>query len=277
MMKRVLSWKNSALFYACTVLAITWLVTIILFISPSIGLKLFSTVMFIPAVVAIIFKKLLNKGTNDLKQRFNLKSLIFGICYPILFILLCAILSQITGIGKFNVEKIPDSKMAITIVVTIIVNLVTVLGEEYGWRGYLLPELTKQIGKLKATVIVGIIWALYHAPAVYLLAKATGMSHPFLLCMVQACVAFTISFPISYCYYLSGNLIPVLFFHSIWNVTNTTVLGNIYTNKPGIVEGNLLVINAEGILGLVMGAITLYWFAKHLRKEHNMQHVTGMN
>jgi uncharacterized protein len=267
MVKKESLQKNYGFIYALTVLLITWLVTMVLFIHPTIGLKLFSIIMFIPAVVAIVFNKIQHKGANGFKQKMNAKSLLFGILYPCLFILLCVSISQFIGIGTLSVDQLPNIKSIITIIVTIIINLFTVLGEEYGWRGYLLPELTKQKGKVKATIILGIIWALYHAPVVFFLAKASGMTHPFLLCAIQACVVFTVSFPFSYCYYLSGNIIPVLFFHSIWNVINTTVLGDIYTNKQGIMNGNLVFINGEGLLGLVLGGLFIYWFIKQFRKD----------
>lgn len=36
--------------------------------------------------------------------------------------------------------------------------------EEVGWRGVLLPQLLKKTSPLKATLIVSIIWTLWHAP-----------------------------------------------------------------------------------------------------------------
>lgn len=38
-------------------------------------------------------------------------------------------------------------------------------GEEWGWRGYLLPRLMP-LGKWKAYLLVGVIWGLWHAPLV---------------------------------------------------------------------------------------------------------------
>jgi hypothetical protein len=39
------------------------------------------------------------------------------------------------------------------------------LGEEIGWRGYLLPKLMP-LGKARAYIAVGVIWGLWHAPLI---------------------------------------------------------------------------------------------------------------
>jgi membrane protease YdiL (CAAX protease family) len=38
------------------------------------------------------------------------------------------------------------------------------LGEELGWRGLLLPELLRSLSPLKAGLLVGVIWYLWHIP-----------------------------------------------------------------------------------------------------------------
>ena len=44
-------------------------------------------------------------------------------------------------------------------------NAVFAFGEEFGWRGYLLPKLMP-LGKLRAYLLSGIIWGLWHLPLV---------------------------------------------------------------------------------------------------------------
>ncbi|MED5018710.1 type II CAAX endopeptidase family protein [Paenibacillus chibensis] len=265
MKKREMSPNQAVLLFIWTVLIASWLITILLFIQPEVGVKTFSVIMFIPALVAVLFNIMQGRRLRNPGRKLNAKALAFGICYPLLLVGLCAAVSVLSGVGEWNPDKAMDLKSIITILVTIVVNLFVVLGEEYGWRGFLLPVLVKQYGRLKATFIVGLVWALYHTPAVFLLAKATGMSHPLLICAVQAVVVFAVSFPFSYCFFLSGSLIPVLFFHSIWNVVNTTVLGDIYTNEPGQLEGNLFVMNGEGVMGLIVSGVLMLWFIPKLR------------
>lgn len=38
------------------------------------------------------------------------------------------------------------------------------LGEELGWRGFLLPEFQKKFSNLKSAIIIGIIWFVWHIP-----------------------------------------------------------------------------------------------------------------
>jgi len=47
-----------------------------------------------------------------------------------------------------------------------LLNIITTLGEEIGWRGYLLPKLMEMVSVRKAIAISGSIWGLWHAPVI---------------------------------------------------------------------------------------------------------------
>ncbi|MBC2459170.1 type II CAAX endopeptidase family protein [Clostridium beijerinckii] len=260
--------KDPEKVYIITVLLITWIITIMLFINPNIGKNDFALIMFIPAILAIIFNKITNDHQANLFKDTTLKSVLFGILYPIVFIGILSFIAQLTGVGNIIINKEFTFKSIIILIVSVVVGLFLALGEEYGWRGYLLPRLTKDYGKTKATIIVGIVWGLYHIPAVFLLAKATGIGNPLFLCVIQAFAAFTYSFPSSYCYYSSRSLLPVLFLHSVWNVVNPLMLGDIYTNTSGVISGDIIKINGEGVLGCILGAMMILYFVKQFRKEY---------
>ncbi|RKD30840.1 CPBP family intramembrane glutamic endopeptidase [Lacrimispora algidixylanolytica] len=249
--------------YIVTVIGISWLVTGIVFLNPETALNNFSVIMLIPLIITMIFNKADNKKSrNDisiLKRPFNLKAMVFSCLYPIFFILTCGFLAVLFTQGVIHLPAKPVTWI-VTILVTIFIGLFSALGEEYGWRGYLLPNLTKQYGKKKAVVITGLVWALYHIPTVYLVARLTGLGNPLLVCVVQAGVVFLSNFAFSYCYYLSGSVIPVIIYHSIWNTFNTALLGNLYTGKAGIIDGNIFLINGEGVLGLLLAIVPLVFF-----------------
>lgn len=248
--------------YIAAVLLITWIITSLLFINPIIGKKYFALVMFVPAILAIIFRRLTNEKQVDLFKNVTLKSLLFGIFYPVVFIGVCSLTAQWTGLGGIDVNETVTFKTVIFIIAAAVIGLFPAWGEEYGWRGYLLPKLTDTYGKTKATVIVGVVWGLFHVPAVFMLARADGTGNPLLICAVQACSAFLFSFPASYCYYSSRSLLPVLFLHSVWNTVNPFMLGDIYTNMPGLIRGYIIQINGEGMLGCIGGAIMMFCFIK---------------
>ena len=49
-----------------------------------------------------------------------------------------------------------------------ILNFITCFGEEWGWRGYLLPKMATKIPRIPMLLITGTIWGLWHAPIIAL-------------------------------------------------------------------------------------------------------------
>ncbi len=72
-------------------------------------------------------------------------------------------------------------------------NLFATMGEEIGWRGFLLPRLLP-LGTWKALILSGVIWGLWHAPVI--LQGYNYPNHPYLgvLLMTVFCVLTAIIF-----------------------------------------------------------------------------------
>jgi membrane protease YdiL (CAAX protease family) len=120
-----------------------------------------------------------------------------------------------------------------------------------------------------ATVLVGVVWALYHFPALYFGAQATGLGDPVTTSIIQmGAVLAVAAFPFSYSYYISdGSVLPPVILHLTWNLLNPFVLGNVYTNVEGFIAGQVILISGEGLLGLVIGIPTLVVVALLIRQR----------
>ena len=100
------------------------------------------------------------------------------------------------------------------IIVGFTINLIFALGEELGWRGLLLDEL-RPYGLLKVTLIIGVIWGIWHAPLII-----QGYNYPgFPLWGILMMVLFTtgLTLPFIYARYKTGTVLGSAAFHGMLN------------------------------------------------------------
>jgi hypothetical protein len=78
----------------------------------------------------------------------------------------------------FDMSSAPSAPIIIaalsaaSLLVAPFLNSFFAFGEEWGWRGFLLPRLMP-LGKTKAYLMLGVIWGLWHAPMI-----AIGFNYP---------------------------------------------------------------------------------------------------
>jgi MFS family permease len=86
---------------------------------------------------------------------------------PILFITAVSLVLVMIGMTRF---ALPEEKMPLYVLpvlaLLLIPECIVAFGEEYGWRGYLLPRLMP-LGEIKASLILGVVWSLWHLPVLF--------------------------------------------------------------------------------------------------------------
>jgi len=76
------------------------------------------------------------------------------------------------GAADINPLIVISAQAGIAILIAPFFNMVFALGEELGWRGFLLPHLLP-LGQWKAIILTGVIWGIWHEPAI-----VQGLNYP---------------------------------------------------------------------------------------------------
>jgi membrane protease YdiL (CAAX protease family) len=96
------------------------------------------------------------------------------------------------------------------------------LQEEFGWRGTLLDPMQERFGALRASLVVGVIWALWHLPLFYFPNEAAPFyDRPFwglFISVVMMSVLFTWVWNNT-----GGSIAAVMLLHTTFNIAHWTL------------------------------------------------------
>jgi len=67
-------------------------------------------------------------------------------------------------VGLLDVRLLAVLLLILSLFVAPVSNAALCFGEEWGWRGYLVPKLIEKMPVVPAMLISGVIWGLWHAP-----------------------------------------------------------------------------------------------------------------
>lgn len=233
---------------------------------------------FMAIVFIVVFKT--DKLSWDRFRFPGLKWLAFGFLYTLIVITLTIITDYLIGGIKWNVNYNPyigsgDTQSFAThnqvfdmVSFVIIIGFFLlfqpggfdrIVGEETGWRGYLLPELIKLNPKLSiiiSTVIVGLVWFCYHLPYFSILAVQKHIVAPdkVIFTIIGALGVFLgANWAMSWAYLKTRSIWPALMLHYSWNLISPILTGNLYDGSLGLFNNpslhNLWLINGEGLIG----------------------------
>ena len=145
-----------------------------------------------------------------------------------------------------------------------ILNFITCFGEEWGWRGYLLPKISKHFSTVPTMLITGIIWGLWHAPLT-IIGHNYGLGYrgfPFTGIAMMCLFCITLGIFLSFVALKTGSCIPAILGHGAIN--GIAAIG-IYFTYDG---GNPFIGPAPtGIIGMIPFIIVAIFMVANLKSN----------
>ncbi|MHB8648168.1 MAG: CPBP family intramembrane glutamic endopeptidase, partial [Thermomicrobiales bacterium] len=131
---------------------------------------------------------------------------------------------------------------------------ISALGEELGWRGYLVPHLASAYGFTATALISGLIWAAWHYPI--LLFTDYGEGGPrwyLLLCFTISVIG--VSFVAAWLRLRTGSVWPAVLLHASHNIFVLNVFAPVIVQKRTTYlltgEGGLLMASVAVLLAII--------------------------
>ncbi|MDP1834967.1 MAG: CPBP family intramembrane metalloprotease [Chlamydiales bacterium] len=216
-----------------------------------------ATLMWIPGICALVIAR---------REGFKLPIIKKPGMIELVAVLLCSFLVSMSIILSFPFATFApmalgwDSLSAIlitTIFLGATINGIAALGEELFWRGYLHEKL-KYLGIVRASLIIGTAWGIWHAPII--LMGYNYPTHEWLGVVMMTLITISIS-PIQF--FLreeSGAIMAPAIFHGVFNAM--AGLAFLVYTKP-----DTLFVGATGIVGFVFFSIASWVILKYYAKK----------
>jgi membrane protease YdiL (CAAX protease family) len=216
--------------------------------------------MFAPALAALIMRLFVSREglRHSVGPRPRLWLCVAAIGIPMLFVfMIIGVVVAWRGMDAATPGVSLVVLLPALLVVGVPVGAVLAFGEEFGWRGYLLPKLLP-LGEFKAALLVGLIWGLWHLPVLLV-----GLNYPgerlveliqvFLLAVVLLSWLHTRFFIAS-----GGSVVVTALLHGSLNTFSDRLTdADHLAGNPLIVAGGGLIASVIGVTAAVLTALWL--------------------
>jgi membrane protease YdiL (CAAX protease family) len=226
--------------------------------------------MFIPCIAALIVSKIYYKKQKILGfSRCKFNYLILSILLPLIYWVLSYCAFWFFSNGSFgsdfsllisqaaNYREGLSDNTAITaaFIIMIPICIITALGEEVGWRGFMYPKMKKLWEWKKAIIFSGVAWALWHLPLVVteLYYNSTVLLFRIPMFFIEI---FALTIIISWLRVKSNSVWPAILFHASHNYFDQVIFQSFTNNvnsayfvgETGIISVSVTVIAAVIVL-----------------------------
>ena len=177
-----------------------------------------------------------------------------------------------TGIGGLDPQGLLQSAkglppsipviLAVFATAGLLPGMVFALGEEIGWRGFLVPELAKMTSFTNTALISGAAWAVYHYPLILFADYNSGAAPKWYALLVFTWMAVAGSFVFAWLRLRSGSLWPAVILHASHNLFIQSIFDPL-TKDRGITK----YFTTEFGVGLALAYTVAAWYFWRRRGE----------
>ncbi len=135
-------------------------------------------IMWAPGLAAIVTTLLATRSLRGLGWCPRpLGQLAVGWAVPVIYAVLTVVGGVLLGAGAFNIsgwQEAAAARLGLDVgpwvgllalaVVGTVTSLTRAMGEEIGWRGFLVPALGREMGFWRLNLVSSLIWLAYHLP-----------------------------------------------------------------------------------------------------------------
>jgi membrane protease YdiL (CAAX protease family) len=204
----------------------------------------------VPSAVAIALVGVLHGKAGVRKLLRRLLVWRVGVGWWVAIVLLSTLALGAVGLSILLGGDSPDVAVAIPAVVILFLFSIfpgSAGGEEIGWRGLALPHLQRVGSALRASVVLGLVWGVWHLP-LYLSGsdiRPLSLFAPWVLLTVAVSVIYTWMYIGT-----GGSLLIVVLFHAASNLPLTILLEPLddQVARPFLIYVALMVLAASVVV-----------------------------
>ena len=274
-MKKIGSRKT--IWFIASVLLFSWILSLSLAIF-DLNRNPLAAVMIFPMIVAVVFmliskEKFSAVGWKWPKLRYMLLSLFLPLLQMAAVVAIGYTLDSLSFNSHHYLSQNPTPYAWMNVILCIpaifipfillslprfFVGWVSHLGEEFAWRGYLFRRLSERDGIVKAVLVSGIVWWAWHLPMFWLSPVISRLPVERLALMVLLSIPSMVGTAcvFSWAYVKSASIWAPTIMHLSWNLFRGVLTGRLSDGEPGLFTGDLWLVNGEGIIGMIVTALT---------------------
>lgn len=233
-------------------------------------------VMWCPALAAVITILLFRGNIAQLGWRWGWRYVRWALIIPVLYVLPAYLAVWLLGLGSFYSADFAAAVtrdygfggapaavgligyVLLTVTAGLVLSVARALGEELGWRGFLVPHLAKVTGFAGVGLISGLMWAAWHYPSMLLGEYGPGGTPDWYKFICFTVMTTSLGFIAAWLRLRSGSVWPAALLHGVHNTIVQSIFTPLTTNT-GHTDWYIDEFGAALAVTALIGAIIAWW------------------